>query len=235
MSDYFLTSTESNDVFKALVEARNNIKPAQKNSENPRFKSKYADINAIIEACTQSLSEHNIIVMQTYSIEDNRLNTITRLQHSNGQFIETKTPLLIIDVKPTPQNIGSFITYGRRYALTSLLCLGAQDDDGHAASQTFTDDETNIQQPNLPRSNNFEDNKQNILNNLKQFETPNCTVDDFIQTIGNKTTKYLSREDLKVLQNYYERIKNKGSNLEQAKHKILERKSPVDTIVAAIK
>lgn len=100
----------------------------KKDSENPFYKSKYFDVNQLIEAIRPELIKHDLLLLQP--IENDRV--ITRIiDVESGDSIEAGIKLSD-NVKP--QDIGSEITYYRRYTLQSLLGVEAEDDDGNRSS-----------------------------------------------------------------------------------------------------
>lgn len=117
----------------ALVKAQSEMGTAIKDSNNPFFKSKYADLNSIREACMPSLSKHGIVLLQPTVSIDGRNYVETILLHESGQWISGLTEILF--AKPNDaQAQGSGITYARRYGMQSLVNVGADDDDGNTAS-----------------------------------------------------------------------------------------------------
>jgi len=120
-------------ISKAILEAQKEMGNATKGSSNPFFKSKYADLNSIREACMPALHNHGISVLQpTVHIEGkNFIKTI--LLHESGETFEGLTEI-IYSKQNDAQSQGSGITYARRYGLQSLLNIGAEDDDGEKAS-----------------------------------------------------------------------------------------------------
>jgi len=118
----------------AFVKAQSAMGNATKESKNPFFKSKYADLNSVREACLPALNENGISVLQpTVQVEGkNFVKTI--LLHESGETIESLTEILFAK-QNDPQAQGSGITYARRYGLQSLVNIGAEDDDGNKASK----------------------------------------------------------------------------------------------------
>jgi hypothetical protein len=120
----------------AFSKAQAALKPAVKDSTNPFFKSSYADLTSIWEACRKALTDNGLSVIQTPNVEMNPDGTkqfvlVTTLLHSSGQFISGSYP-----IKPTkddPQGNGSAISYARRYALASMTGVCSADDDGEGA------------------------------------------------------------------------------------------------------
>jgi hypothetical protein len=123
-----------NELAAALSKAQGKITGALKDSANPFFKSKYADLASVWDACRASLSENGLAVVQFPESDDSGLYVITTLTHSSGQWMRSRLRLTPKD--DSPQAAGSAITYGRRYALASAVGVAQVDDDGNAASAT---------------------------------------------------------------------------------------------------
>jgi hypothetical protein len=105
----------------------------KKEADNPFFKSKYFDINALIDHVKPTMNKHGLLVMQPLVSVDGKPALETAIIDSeSGDIFKAVTPL---PENPDPQKTGSIITYFRRYALQSLLFLEAEDDDGNQASQ----------------------------------------------------------------------------------------------------
>jgi len=118
----------------AFILAQQEMAYAKKDSENPFFRNRYADLNSIREACLPALNKHKIAVLQpTVQIEGkNFVKTV--LLHESGESVESFTEILFAK-QNDPQAQGSGITYARRYGLQSLICVGADDDDGNKAAE----------------------------------------------------------------------------------------------------
>lgn len=117
----------------ALSKAQADITGALKDSANPFFKSKYADLASCWDACRKQLAANELAVIQTTDIDDltNRPILRTILAHSSGEYVKSITPILTKDDSPQAQ--GSGITYARRYALAAIVGLAQIDDDAEAA------------------------------------------------------------------------------------------------------
>jgi hypothetical protein len=125
------TSAEINELAKALSEAQAKIKHAAKDSKNPHYRSSYASLASVQDACREQLSSHGLAVTQATILLNNQWVLVTRLMHTSGQFIESQTP--IINSKGDAQGFGSALTYARRYALSSLVGVAQDDDDANEA------------------------------------------------------------------------------------------------------
>lgn len=120
---------------EALAKAQGAIEGAKKDSKNPFFKSSYADLASVWEACRKPLSENGLAVVQVplVNMGEEAVLLQTMITHSSGEWISG-----IMSMKPTktdPQAIGSTLTYLRRYCLSAFVGIAPEDDDGNAASQ----------------------------------------------------------------------------------------------------
>lgn len=116
----------------ALAKAQAAMKPALKDSTNPHFKSKYADLTSVWEACRDALTKNGLSVVQATEFEGDAVWIKTILLHASGEMIEGRYPLR--PVQNTPQGMGSAISYARRYALAAMVGVVSDDDDGNEAS-----------------------------------------------------------------------------------------------------
>lgn len=113
----------------ALVKAQADIKFATKDANNPFFKSKYADLPAVIEAIKPALNKSGISFLQVVVPE----GVETMLLHESGEYISGITPVVVAK-QNDPQALGSAITYAKRYGLQAIVGVPADvDDDGEGA------------------------------------------------------------------------------------------------------
>lgn len=123
----------------ALAKAQGSIEAAKKDSENPHFKSKYADLASVWAACREALSVNNVAVVQAPGeCADGRVWLTTILMHSSGEWLSE--PLSIPLAKVDAHGFGSALTYARRYALAAMVGVAPDDDDGNAAASAGTVD-----------------------------------------------------------------------------------------------
>lgn len=140
------TSESIVNIAKDLHIAQQSIGAAKKDAANPFFKSRFADLGSVIEACKTALLENEISVMQLVGRDELGEYLETVLLHSTGEYIADKMPLHPIrkmimakngEFQPylenDPQMQGSAITYARRYALQSMLFIPSEDDDAEGA------------------------------------------------------------------------------------------------------
>jgi hypothetical protein len=118
----------------ALLKAQTEMSNPKKGATNPFFKSKYADLNSIREAVIPVLNSNGISVLQPIVHTENKNFVKTILLHESGESLESLTEIVYNKINDA-QAQGSGISYARRYALQSFVCVGADDDDGQKAVQ----------------------------------------------------------------------------------------------------
>lgn len=124
-----ISSTQIDKIAPALLKAQRVMGSATKGAANPYFKSRYADLGAVMEVAKDPLNEVGIMILQPAYSRDGSHYVETVLMHESGQFVATE-PLKLELTKVDMQSLGSAITYSRRYQLQSLLSIPAEDDDG---------------------------------------------------------------------------------------------------------
>lgn len=125
-------SEHINELACALSKAQGEILPALKDNVNPHFKSKYADLNSVWNACREPLSKNGLSVIQTTCEDNGRIVLITTLVHSSGQWIKSSLPLIM--TKNDSHGLGSALTYSRRFSLAAMVGVAPdEDDDGNAS------------------------------------------------------------------------------------------------------
>lgn len=118
----------------AMAKAQAEIKAALKDSKNPHFKSSYADLTSVWDACRSALTKNGLSVVQIPGFDANDVWLETMILHSSGESLSGRYPLR--PSQQTPQGYGSALTYARRYSLAAMVGVVAdEDDDGNAASQ----------------------------------------------------------------------------------------------------
>ena len=117
-------------IYKKLFEAKKEIGKISKDSTNPFYKSKYFDINSLLEHVEPILQKHDLLLLQP--ITDLGVTTEI-IDVETGKLVSSCIALTNIT---DPQKRGSEITYYRRYTLQSLLGLQAEDDDANATVKT---------------------------------------------------------------------------------------------------
>ncbi len=128
----------------AMTAAQAELKNAAFDKENPHFKSRYATLAAVRDTVAPTLSKHELSVVQTTDFDGGAWLVQTRIIHTSGQWIESVYPFAI----DKPQQMGSALTYARRYSL-SMICgiASEEDDDGNEAQK-------GVNSPQIPRTSN---------------------------------------------------------------------------------
>lgn len=119
-------SDEINELVAALAKAAGTIENAKINKVNPHFKSRYADLASCFDAVRKPLGANGLVITQTTEMRDNSFVLVTTLAHASGQWLKSEYPL------PTagrPQELGSALTYARRYSLSAITGIAADEYD----------------------------------------------------------------------------------------------------------
>lgn len=143
----------------ALNKAQAEMSGAKKGANNPFFKSKYADMNSVVDAVRIPFCNNGLSYSQFPIMQDNKVGVETILMHESGEWM---SDILVLPmVKQDPQAAGSAITYAKRYALQSIAGIPSEDDDGNAASNQKAPAKQSSQ--NVNWYNSFENDKQFML------------------------------------------------------------------------
>jgi hypothetical protein len=132
-----MRSENTNELAAALAKAQATIAPPKKGhkaeikSDKGSYGYSYADLADVIECYRKPLSDNGLAVAQTMAFDDGHITLITTLLHSSGQWISSEYPVASFQ---RAQEQGSAITYARRYSVTALLGIAAEDDDDGAAA-----------------------------------------------------------------------------------------------------
>lgn len=129
----FASSPDINNLVTALVAAQKKLGPAIKNATNPHFHSDYADLTSHLETALPILAENDLALIQLPGFEGDKITVTTVLAHKSGQWISTRPG--IKQEKGGPHELGSLITYLRRYGLGIYGASQADDDANDAAGK----------------------------------------------------------------------------------------------------
>lgn len=128
----FRTSDATDKIDAALAKAQTKIRAAEKDAENPHFKSRFASLNSITAACKDALAEAGVARIQIPYTEGEMVGLTTRLSCA-GQFYEGD--LLAKPAQPGPQALGSVVSYLKRYGLAAMCGVAVGDDDDAEAAE----------------------------------------------------------------------------------------------------
>jgi hypothetical protein len=185
------------ELIKALVAARKEIGGAKKGSVNPAFRSKYADLAAVIDAVKDPLEAHGLTFVQDIvPNEQGQHFVVTVILHESGETMKL-AGFPIVATKPDAQGHGSALTYARRYSLQTALGVPAEDDDGNAASKPAK--EAKEAKFPSPVTSAMEGVKLDETQTAKVAKVANALVDFHALMQGGADTGYQAFETIETL------------------------------------
>lgn len=113
------TSEQVDKIAAALLAFQKEVEPPTKTKENPYYKSMYADLCSLFAHCKPLMQKNGLVFTS--------VGLTSRLMHSSGQWIEGDFTCEMHGL--SAQQVGSAMTYGRRYNFQGLLGINAEDDD----------------------------------------------------------------------------------------------------------
>lgn len=119
-------------LFAAIAVAQAEVENATKDSTNPHFKSKYADLAEVLNTVRPVFSKHGLSLVQSTSFDGAMVSVTTALCHKEGGFITSTASC--VPAKTDAQGIGAATTYLRRYSLSAISGVAQEDDDGNSAA-----------------------------------------------------------------------------------------------------
>ena len=126
------TSDSIKELATALSKAQGAMAGAKKESDNPAFGSKYADLASIVDAIKKPLADNGLSYVQAPCTNDkDEVGCETRLMHSSGEWIHAESYFMPV-AKANAHGFGSILTYSRRYALAAVCGIAPEDDDANA-------------------------------------------------------------------------------------------------------
>lgn len=176
-----MQSESINELAGALAKAQGQMANAVMNRTNPHFKSKYADLSSVLDSTRGPLSANGLAVIQTMQATERGMVLRSTLAHSSGQWIATEYPL---PATQRPHEMGSALTYARRYSLAALICNSAdEDDDGNVAMTAKPNNGTRISEKELKELRDLIDRKETdvvkICKHLKLAKIEDITPEQF--------------------------------------------------------
>jgi hypothetical protein len=119
-------------LFAAMATAQAEIENAKKDSVNPHFKSRYADLAEVLNTTRPVLAKNGICIMQSTDFDGSMVYVTTTLAHKDGGYVQSVS--CCVPGKTDAQGIGAATTYLRRYALAAACGIAQEDDDGQSAA-----------------------------------------------------------------------------------------------------
>lgn len=188
-----ITASDHPNIHVALAAAQAEMGRALKQSNNPHFRSKYADLGNVMDACLPALTKHGISVTQPVVAGEITTIVKTVLTHgASNTSVECEIPLIL--GKNDMQGFGSAMTYARRYGLMAMAGIAPEDDDGNAAAKSA---------PNKAQQGLQDAWRDSVLDSLPESATPAQKAEAFAEAICREFTG----KGEKALQNAWERRK----------------------------
>ena len=141
-------------LFKALSEFNKKVQNPAKNKiakvktkSGFEYEMHYAGLDDILNCSRVHLANSGLSVIQRIDIVEGKEVLITDLCHESGEFVSSKK---MIPQIASPQEYGSYLTYLRRYTLSSILGLAGEEDDDANLTEPKTQSFTTQQRTNQP-------------------------------------------------------------------------------------
>ena len=168
------TSEELGDLATAMAIAQGELSDAEKSSDNPFFKSKYADLAEVLGQIRPIFSKHGLSLVQFPGQEqDGHVQVTTRLMHKSGQWMEG-TLSMPVQGKNIAQDSGSVITYMRRYAAAAVAGIAQVDSDANQAQNKS--ESLSAPKPKDEWYNTLESDKDAIKGAMEGGKTPEMII-----------------------------------------------------------
>jgi hypothetical protein len=129
-----VTSSKHKNIFEALNAAQANMGKVVKQSENPHFRSSYADLADVMRVALPALTAEGICLWHKMDTSGETMLMVTTLTHGSSETeISCGVPLIVS--KNDMQGMKSATTYAKRIGVESLTGIAPEDDDGNAAAK----------------------------------------------------------------------------------------------------
>ncbi len=202
----------------ALTTFQGKMTAVKKDATNPFYKSKYATLDTIWETIRKPLSENGLSIAQTMNLLDGKSVLETTLYHTSGEWINGTQ--LVNPVKDDPQSLGSAISYARRYSLSAILGIVAdEDDDANVATKPEPKQSVKAtsQSTETKSVDATEAQIKKIYATAKEKQLSSEEAKEYIKRKFNKTsTKELTQQEASTMIEYLNEIKPGEASLVRA-------------------
>lgn len=203
----------------ALAKAQGQIKGALKDSANPFFKSKYADLSSVVEAIRLPLSTNGLSYVQIAHDAETAAKIETLILHSSGEWLSCGAVSVPVS-KADAQGFGSAMTYARRYSLSAAFGVAPEDDDGNAAAKY------------PPKAKAFETPHKPTDGAWDSLTTDEQTV---VFDLSNRVRSMATKGDIKGCCDEVDETLNKLENANDMKIALFDKLADVSTVRTAMK
>ena len=176
----------------ALAKAQGAMSPAKMDSTNPFLKNKYADLGSVIQAARKPLADNGLSFTQSPAVTDGTVTVTTLLMHASGQWIESAITLPLDGGKglSLAQSMGAIITYLRRYSLSAILGIYAdEDNDGNQPAKPAAQKAPQAA-PEAPQRTPAAQVVDNAPAGQKAWSAQNVTLDEAQTAAGSDNQLY---------------------------------------------
>ena len=147
----------------------------------------YADLAGCFDACREALSENGLAIVQQMQQLGNGWVVVTKLMHASGQWIDSVLPII---VEGKPQDLGSRITYMRKYQLWSILGLATEDDDGQSEAKHGYEESQKTDKNNQYSTQNKQPSAQQDFEQIERIGKPEIiALTTLIQNLDEESNK----------------------------------------------
>jgi ERF superfamily len=175
----------------ALSKAQAILTNPAKDAENPHFRNRYATLDAGLTIVRAALSKNGIAFTQGTRLDGDLLVLETRLSHASGEWMESEYPVCRFPAKP--QEIGSAMSYAKRYALFSIVGIaGGDDDDGEAANRVETPAPAR-KPPVKPAGEFFDVDTSQVTRDTILFAIDLCSSEDELRKLWTEQAPNIKR------------------------------------------
>ena len=187
------------ELSNAMILAQKEMGGAVKDSANPFFHSKYADLESVIKVIKEPCSKHGLSYMQfpTTGENDNFLYLETVIVHTSGQWMRNTASIPM--VKIDPQALGSSITYLRRYSLSAIFGIPQVDDDGEKAMSRG-------KEPVKSKFISFKE-RQDLFKATSENKMASSVLQEFLKTRGINSSNQIPTEMLEQVMSFMKGVK----------------------------
>lgn len=216
-----ITSPETNELLKAMIEAAPEISSISKSKQ--AYGYKYATLDSLIDMLRNVLPNHGLWFLQMPTRLDDRSVLTTRVFHTSGQWLEDSIEMTDTELSGKTndtQKVGASITYFRRYALSSIFGVAADEDvDGNLnnAKQAQTQSKPAPQsKPPQQKQDPTPFIMKDLARRMESGETKESILKDYADILKTddvrEVQKLSEKEKVIVATTIYKRVKEQAND-----------------------
>lgn len=199
-----ITSQETNELLKAMVEAAPEISSISKSKQ--AYGYKYATLDSLIDMLRGVLPKHGLWFIQMPTRIDDKSVLTTKVFHVSGQWLEDSIEMTDTELSGKTndtQKLGASITYFRRYALSSIFGVAADEDvDGNLNNAKPAQQSKPVAQPQ-PKPQQKQDPTPFIMKDLAKRMESGETKESILSDYAN----ILKTDQVREVQNLSDKEK----------------------------